>query len=257
MDIKDYIFNLYEIHSSDLIEVRKKQREFIKFVGEHQFDDLEAEILYLLGKEIKPQITVEVGSLSCWSTSWLLNALRENGINSLTNQYGHIYSYDIKDSTVNWASGRYLRELAGVNDTAHDTPPIRTLTIGDAQSTVNYDAFNDKIVDLLFVDAIHNTEFHQWALDWLVEPLLNSIKRVPVIFHDVFVNTTKGTDESQVILNWLEDNEIEYFTPSNAFETQFNELNEHREKLSIGIGGNIHPRSEKNSMILFFVGGSN
>ena len=43
MDIKDYIFNLYEIHSSDLIEVRKKQREFIKFVGEHQFDDLESE----------------------------------------------------------------------------------------------------------------------------------------------------------------------------------------------------------------------
>ena len=31
MDIKDYIFNLYEIHSSDLIEVRKKQREFIQF----------------------------------------------------------------------------------------------------------------------------------------------------------------------------------------------------------------------------------
>ena len=259
-NIKNHIFDLYDTYGKELINVRKKQREFIKFIGEHQFDDVESELLYLLGRAYEPKHCVELGSLSCWSTSWLMNAIRKN--QNGDKNIGHIYSYDKLDSTINWSSGNYLRELAGVDDRNHIGAfniskgkgkgiPIRTLNLGNVYDTINHNQFHNHMVDFLFVDALHSKD------------LLTSDKITPIIFHDVFVDSPtlpaedikKGCDEARVILEWLSDNNIEYFTPASCFEEQFNELKLKRNReIGIGLNGNIHPNSEKNSMILFFVG---
>ena len=110
----------------------------------------------------------------------------------------------------------------------------------------------------MFIDAEHTTSFHNWCINNLIEPL-NKQRRegtIPVIVHDVFVednNDKSPASSAQTIIDWLEDNGIPYFSPSWIFPS-FNEINELRQDLSIGLNGSIHPRSEKNSMILFFIG---
>src|SRR5450759_2726179 len=54
------------------------------------FDDIEAEITYLLIRASRPKTLVEISPFGGWSTSWILNAIRDN-------DYGTLYSYDLVD----------------------------------------------------------------------------------------------------------------------------------------------------------------
>jgi predicted O-methyltransferase YrrM len=56
-------------------------------------DDIEAEITYLLLRELRPAAVVEIGTFHGWSTTWILRALRANDT-------GHLYSYDLVDHAV-------------------------------------------------------------------------------------------------------------------------------------------------------------
>ena len=243
--IKKHIFDLYKRYDTELLDLRKKQRDFINVVEGHQFDDLESEILYLVTRYYKPKKTIEIGSLGCWSTSWLLNALK-------LNKNGICDSYDVKE-----ASCEYLEELS----------EFRTFSRGDVKETLDLDTIFD--TNFLFIDAEHTTSFHDWCIQNLLDPLHNGINKmwwegegiqkadgiVPVIIHDVFVekNNGKPQSEAKIIIDWLDNNNINYFSPSHTFST-FDEINKFRKNLSIGVNGSIHPRSEKNPMILFFLG---
>ena len=55
-----------------------------------QLCDIEAELTYLLIREFKPESIVECAPCGGWSTTWLLNALKDNG-------FGELYSYDLVD----------------------------------------------------------------------------------------------------------------------------------------------------------------
>jgi len=248
--IKKHIFSLYKRYDTELLDLRKKQREFINIIdniSKPQFDDLESEILYLISRHYKPEKAIEIGSLGCWSTSWMLNAMK-------LNKSGMCISHDIIDS-----SCEHLGELS----------EFRTFNRGDVRKTLDLDTIFD--TNFLFIDAEHTTSFHDWCIQNLLDPLHNGINKmwwegegiqkadgiVPVIIHDVFLekNNSEPHPESKIIIDWLENNNINYFSPSHAFST-FDEINKFRKDLSIGLNGNIHPRSEKNSMILFFLGGT-
>ena len=88
-----YICGLYRKYADDLLRVRAEQRRvYQKIMQWAQFDDVEAEFLYLSMRAMKPHIVVEVGSGTCWSTSWLLQGLRDNAA-------GQLMAYDINDHT--------------------------------------------------------------------------------------------------------------------------------------------------------------
>jgi len=57
------------------------------------FDDIEAEITYLLIRAFRPKTLVKISPLGGWSTSWILNAIRDNN-------YGTLYSYDLVDDSL-------------------------------------------------------------------------------------------------------------------------------------------------------------
>ena len=57
-----------------------------------QLDDIEAEVTYLLIRESRPSTVVEISPSGGWSTSWILQALKDN-------DYGTLYSYDYNDAS--------------------------------------------------------------------------------------------------------------------------------------------------------------
>ncbi len=92
----DHIRTLYQKYEKDLRAVRDAQRQFLRDRGKSmkaQLDDYEAEITYLLLRDLRPDVVVEIGTFYGWSTMWILSALRDN-------EAGHLHSFDIVDNVV-------------------------------------------------------------------------------------------------------------------------------------------------------------
>ena len=210
----NYILSLYEKYIADLKEARKYQKTLYSQKGyswfeskilkkvrllknrmtiKPQLDDIEAEITYLLIREYKPKTIVEISPCAGWSTSWILNALKDNS-------GSHLYSYDL------------------IDDSSKMVPP----SLSDGSWTFfkcdirgNLDKLPQKI-DYLFIDSDHSADFAYWYIHNLF-PRLE--KGVPISVHDVFHKADPDFDcEGRVIINWLEQNNIGYSTASPAKE---------------------------------------
>jgi predicted O-methyltransferase YrrM len=197
------------------------------------FDDFDCEISYLLVRERRPAIVVEVSPAGGWSTSWILNAVKDNGS-------GTVFSYDLVDR-----ARRILpREL---------TESRWVCLKGDVRRA---GPLIPDSIDFLFVDCLHTGEFAHWYVEHLF-PRLS--KNATVVIDDVFIAadtlfTRKGgregvESEPDVVLSWLAKQKLPYFTvaPSVA-EDQFRILSSLRSEL--GIQGKIH-YSEKNPALFF------
>jgi hypothetical protein len=79
------IIRLYRPYAADLDRVREKQRKPLPPPTslKAQLDGLEAEITYLLLREARPETVVEIGTFHGWSTTWIFQALRDNGTGHL------------------------------------------------------------------------------------------------------------------------------------------------------------------------------
>ncbi|PBC85569.1 MULTISPECIES: class I SAM-dependent methyltransferase [unclassified Streptomyces] len=190
----EHVSGLYAKYQDDLRVVRDAQRKFLRDRGKSmkaQLDDYEAEITYLLLRDVRPEVVVEVGTFYGWSTMWILSALRDNGI-------GHLHSFDIVDNVVR-------------NVPAELSADRWTFTKGDIQQ------HPEKIpaeTDYLFIDADHGSRFAHWY----IENLFPAVPpRTPTSVHDVFHGRRpKPFSEGSVIVKWLAEQNIEFFTPSTA-----------------------------------------
>ena len=187
--------------------------------------DIEAEITYLLIREFKPETIVEISPGGGWSTSWILNAIKDNG-------FGKLYSYDLVDDStktipLDLSEGRW------------------TFIKGDIKK--NIDQLPQKI-DYLFMDADHSADFAHWYIRNIFPKLRSGI---PVSVHDVFLHTADPSGfEGAVIIDWLKQRRIEYFTASPLKEKfVYNEIMSIKYKLNIGMS--IHFLQNANSMIFF------
>lgn len=189
----DHIGGLYRAYAEDLDQVREKQRRLLAPPAsmKAQLDDLEAEITYLLLREARPETVVEIGTFHGWSTTWILQALRDNGT-------GHLHSYDITDNVVR-----------GVPDQL--STGRWTFTQGDARE--NLEKIPDT-ADFLFIDAAHSARFARWYLQNLFPRMTPGI---PVCVHDVFHGRRAlPFTEGAVVLRWLAERQTPYFTASRA-----------------------------------------
>ncbi|MGW2522381.1 class I SAM-dependent methyltransferase [Streptomyces sp. NPDC001617] len=158
----DHIVGLYRTYAHDLDRVREQQRGLLAPTTslKAQLDDIEAEITYLLLREARLETVVEIGTFHGWSTTWILQALKDNGT-------GHLYSYDIVDHVARnvpeqLSTGRW------------------TFTQGDARE--NLEKIPDT-ADFLFIDAAHSASFARWYIQHLLPRMRPGI---PVCVHDVF-----------------------------------------------------------------------
>jgi len=162
-----------------------------------QYDDIEAEIVCLLLLQIHPQIVHDVSLNGVWSTLYMLNAL------DLTSQ-GVIHSYDKEPQTA-----RVIEMF----------PNLKKRWIPMSLSLPT----SDENIEFLFIDADHSQEFAHTYVDQLLTPLLNKVRqshtKVMVVVHDIFhawyEQQYQFNPEGQVLIDFLERNQLLYFSPRN------------------------------------------
>ncbi|WP_128433911.1 class I SAM-dependent methyltransferase [Streptomyces cyaneus] len=222
----DHISDLYRTYADDLDRVREKQRRLLAPPKpmKAQLDDIEAEITYLLLRESRPETVVEIGTFHGWSTTWILQALRDNGT-------GHLHSYDITDNVVR-----------GVPD--HLSTGRWTFTQGDARENL---AKMPDAADFLFIDAAHSARFARWYVQHLFPRLTPGI---PVCVHDVFHGSRAlPFTEGAVVLRRLRERGTPYFTASRAHAPEiYDRLRDVKRSLSLGLSLRD---SHDNPMIFF------
>ncbi|MFD9815594.1 class I SAM-dependent methyltransferase [Streptomyces sp. NPDC059080] len=190
----DSLSKLYQKYENDLRAVRDGQRAFLEQRGKSmkaQLDDLEAEITYLLLRDHRPERVVEIGTFYGWSTMWILSALRDNGA-------GHLYSFDIVDKVVR-------------NVPAELSADRWTFTMGDVRQ---HPGKIPDDTDYLFIDADHGARFARWYTENLFPAVPAGI---PTSVHDVYHGRRpKPLSEGSVVIKWLAEHQVPYFTPSLA-----------------------------------------
>jgi predicted O-methyltransferase YrrM len=163
----DGLEELYHRYAADLRLAREYQRELLtQRAMRPKLDDIEAELTYLLLRDVRPTAVVEIGSFHGWSTSWILRALRDNG-------HGQLSTFDIVDHvrrTVpeELADGRW------------------TFVGGDVRTNLRRIPLD---VGYLFLDAAHTAGFARWYTKSLF-PRLDA--GTPVSVHDVFHGRRRG-----------------------------------------------------------------
>lgn len=211
----DHVQDLYRTYEADLRRVRDEQRALRRGnpTLRAQLDDLEAEITYLLVRDSRPEVVVEIGSLHGWSTNWLLRALRDNGA-------GRLYTHDLVDDA-----------------RRHVSPELGsrwTFVPGDARRTLHRHGY---AIDYLFVDARHTAGFARWFVGELFPTVRPG---VPVSVHDVFHGRRPWPfSEGRVVLSWLARRNTAYFTASRAAAPQANAALAAR-KDALGLSEPVH-----------------
>ncbi|GAB1693504.1 class I SAM-dependent methyltransferase [Krasilnikovia sp. M28-CT-15] len=222
-----HVVKLYATYADDLARVREEQRRLLT-VDEPRMrarlDDIEAEITYLLVRDVRPALVAEIGTFYGWSTTWLLRALRDNGT-------GRLHSYDIVDHVRRTVPA----ELSAGRWTFHQ---------GDVRASGQ---LRPDTVDFLFIDAAHTASFARWYTRQVLPRVRTG---VPVSVHDVHQRLQVGPfSEGRVVLGWLGSRGIAPFTAApraarEAYETIVDV------KRSLGLAEPVHAGG-RNPMIFF------
>jgi hypothetical protein len=225
--IKDAYNNT--LYISNLNEIKKRMRKIYANCIP-QFDDIEAEILCLILMYLKPSLIYEFSPCGGWSTSYMLNTIDIMKIDC------NINSFDIIDNCTH-----------NINDELKDRWHFH---LGNVEN--EYDKFTDKI-DFLFIDSDHSAEFTKKYITNVLEPLLisckNNNKKIFVSVHDVF-HTPIPSDEGKLVIEFLEKNNIKYFSPNNNIHK--NDINSLRNNNNLDT--DIIHFAPNNPVIFFILG---
>lgn len=199
------------------------------------FDDIECEVTYLLIRARRPETVVEISPAGGWSTSWMLQAVKDNGV-------GTVFSFDLKDraSKILPPELREGRWAFSQGDVRAPESPIP-----------------DRI-DFLFLDSLHTASFARWYIGGLFP---RCAPGGTVVVDDVFPTESPLTEfvrksdpdptegEPEVVLRWLSSHQKPFFTASpRAAPEVFQQLSRTRHHL--GVDSPIH-ESEVNPAIFF------
>ena len=211
---------------NNLNEIKQRMRNVTGFTTP-QFDDIEAEIVCLLLMNSNPNFIYEMSPGGGWSTLYMLNTL-----DVMNNTNCKVISYDINDSCS--ANINQFTNLSSKWQFYLDNVENR------------YNDFTE-IIDYLFIDCDNSLNFTQKYIDELLKPLLaklkNINKKIFVSLHDVF-HTHIPSEDGALVINFLTENNIEYFSPLNRFHnTEIHSIRNNSVNLDISIlhYGNINP----------------
>lgn len=135
-------------HETDAVRywaMLRNEQAFFPETG--MYDWLEAQVLYLLIRFLKPDVIVEISPNYGYSTGFLLLAMNKNN-------RGQLYSFDLEKRFHRHALRNF--ERVGI-----DTSRQRFFA-GDIREV--YDHALPKRIDILFMDSDHSYAFSQWYM---------------------------------------------------------------------------------------------
>ena len=177
----DSVSTLYTKYGTEIAKFRPQMREWCSRTKSCKFCDYEAEMLYMLIREHKPQNVFEMAPNRGFSSHWILHALYQNDKTS------RLHSFDIHNASV--------REM---DDDYRDR---WIFTKGDYAALYDEGKLNMDNYDLIFIDALHEPEF---ARGYCQRLLANHKRKKTIIaIHDIVADKLGGGRESEEVYKYL------------------------------------------------------
>jgi predicted O-methyltransferase YrrM len=174
---------LYAKYGSEIAAFRPVMRTWCQTLSQScKFCDTEAEMLYMLIREIKPKNVFEMAPNRGYSSHWILQAL-------VSNNEGHLYSYDIHDASI-----RFMKNPEFVKRW--------TFTLGDYRDLLKRGTLDLQMFDFIFIDALHTEEFSREYCQKILHPIYTQ-PEVFVAIHDIVADPFGGGRESSEVYKFL------------------------------------------------------
>lgn len=284
--IEAHVRALYERYASELQQVRAEQRVHVKRTP--NVDDADAELSYLLARDTPGHsLCVELGASSGYGTSWLLRAVDARDASLQPRRKKVVVSIDTTATAAEavyhprWKLHvatdvtRFGSEGTCVTASDHQREFERVLAIVKYERTPLSGAPDDycleaappriewpfawRDVAMLVIDYPASPDpraLGQWVVDAIVQPLQRAAtRRVAVMVRNVFTTRSPNAIHS-VLLKYLQENKIAYYTASGAFPDKALRL-EHVRWRAFGIDDALTPvhgdTAYRNASLLFFI----
>jgi predicted O-methyltransferase YrrM len=177
----DALDELYHKYGAEIAEYRPVMRKWCEVTDSCKFGDYEAEMLYMLVREHKPQNVFEMAPNRGYSSHWILKALHLNDDTS------RLHSFDIHESSVPHMDEKYKARWV--------------FTLGDYSKLYDDGELDMNKFDFLFVDALHEPEFARGYCKRLFAT--HKRKNTVVAIHDIVANALGGGRESEEVYKYL------------------------------------------------------
>ena len=194
--LKSFYANTEYVTNLNIIKSRMRK---VHSYTSPQFDDIEAEIVCLLIMYSKPKKIYEFSPCGGWSSLYMLNTL------DILNLDSKLVSFDLVDKCTENI------KLFTVNSKFE-------FNLGNVEE--KYASFTEDLdLDYLFIDSDHTPKFAKKYIDELLIPLLSKLrkinKKIFVSIHDVFNIDHIPSEEGILVIDFIEKNNMEYFSPVN------------------------------------------
>jgi len=175
------LVELYRKYGAEIAAYRPEMRIWCKASKSCKFGDYEAEMLYMLVRERKPQNVFEMAPNKGYSSHWILKALH---LNDNTSQ---LHSFDIHDNSVSRMDEKFKSRWI--------------FTLGDYANLYDNGELDMDKFDFLFVDALHEPEF---ARGYCRRLFANHKRTNTVVaIHDIVADESGGGRESEEVYKYL------------------------------------------------------
>lgn len=177
----DEAARLYHKYGAEIAAYRPEMREWCNMTDSCKFGDYEAEMLFMLVREHKPQNVFEMAPNRGYSSHWILRALHLNDNTS------KLHSFDIHDASVKHMDEKYKQRWI--------------FTLGDYSKLYDENLLDMEKFDFLFVDALHEPEFARGYCQRLFAT--HKRKSTVVAIHDIVADANGGGRESEEVYKYL------------------------------------------------------
>lgn len=180
----------HEIDAVRYWAMLRNERAFFPETG--MYDWLEAQVLYLLIRCVKPDVVVEISPNYGYSTGFILMAMNKNNL-------GQLYSFDLEGKFYRHALRNF--ERVGVNASRQH------FFAGEICEV--YNRVLPKRIDILFMDSDHSYAFAQWYMANLYPRLVEGCL---IHVHDILRYGVKphlgDQGEGRTIWEFIKENQI-------------------------------------------------
>jgi len=177
----DEYARLYNKYGAEIAEYRPVMRKWCQTTKSCKFGDYEAEMLYMLVREHKPENVFEMAPNRGYSSHWILKALH------LNDSTAKLHSFDIHKASVGFMNEEFKARWV--------------FTLGDYSKLHDEGKLDMDKFDFLFIDALHEPEFARGYCKRLFDS--HKKKSTVVAIHDIVANTMGGGRESEEVYKYL------------------------------------------------------